>query len=358
MTPTTTRQWTVTAKDGLDGLRLEEDVQLPHLGPKQCLVKIAAVSLNYRDVAIPVGRYPGYYKERLIPTSDGAGRVIATGDGVSLHRPGDRVCTLFNQAHQNGVFTKAMGKSMLGSALDGPLREYAIFDETGLVPAPKSLSMVEAATIPCAAVTAWNALFGLAGRTIQAGDWVLTQGTGGVSLFAIGLALAVGATVIGTTSSDEKALALKKMGVQHVINYRECQDWGATAKQMTGGEGVHLVVDVGGESTVRQSLLAVRPEGVVSLVGFLGGLEKPKDAVGFAECFDALAIMRSVEVGSREQFVAMNEFIDEHHVRPVVDKKVFGFEQARAAYEYVLGQRFFGKVVLKVDDEESDCIQD
>ena len=351
MLPASTRQWTLTPKDGLEGLKLREKVPVPTLFPNECLVKVAAVSLNYRDVAIPAGKYPGYCKDRLVPCSDAAGTIIAVGDKVILHEVGDRVCTLFNQAHHSGVFTKAMGRSMLGSALDGPLREYAIYDEKGLVPAPRSLSTIEAATIPCAAVTAWNSLFGLAGRAVKEGDWVLTQGTGGVSLFAIAFAQAVGANVIGTTSSNEKAETLKKTGVKHVINYRIDSGWGSTAKQLTGGDGVHLVVDVGGESTVRQSLVAVRPEGVVALIGFLGGSAKPQDAVGFAECFDALATMRSVEVGSREQFIEVNRFIDDKGIKPVVDARLFAFEEVREAYEHVLEQNFFGKVVIRVGHE-------
>ena len=353
MVPTTTAQWTIRAKDGLDGLKLDRHAPIQPLGPMACLVKIAAVSLNYRDVAIPTGKYPLYFNDSIVPTSDGAGTVVAVGDNVRLHRIGDKVCTLFNQGHQSGRVTPAIRKTTLGSAVDGPLRHYAVYEETGLVPAPKTLSLLEAAALPCAAVTAWNALYGLSDRAVQRGDVVLTQGTGGVSLFAAQIAISAGATVIATTSSDRKAEQLEKLGVHHIINYKTNPNWGETAKQLAAGEGVDHIIEVGGETTIAQSLIAIRSEGVISMIGFLGGLDKPKDASqqhGFGDFFRAVAIMRSVFIGSKEQFVAMNKFIDENDIKPVVDKNIFGFEQAREAYEYLLEQGHFGKVVIRVSD--------
>ena len=351
MVPSTTAQWTIRAQNGLDGLQLARDVPIPSLGSKACLVKIAAVSLNYRDVAIPTGKYPLYFNDKIVPCSDGAGTVVAVGAGVELHRVGDKVCTLFNQGHQSGRFSQEIRKTTLGSAIDGPLQEYAIYEESGLVPAPKALSLLEAATLPCAAVTAWNALYGLPDRAVRPGDVILTQGTGGVSLFAAQIAIAAGATVIGTTSSDQKAGELKKLGVQHVINYRTDPNWGKTAKRLSGGEGVDHTIEVGGEATIAQSLAAIKPEGVISMVGFLGGMDKPENPVGFGEYFRSAAILRSVFVGSKELFVALNAFIDEKGIKPVVDKKVFAFEEAREAYEYLLEQKFFGKVVIRVGDD-------
>ena len=351
MVPKTAAQWKIRARDGLDGLGLDRHAQIPSLKSTDCLVKIAAVSLNYRDVAIPTGKYPLPIIDEIVPCSDGAGTIVAIGGNVTLHRVGDRVCTLFHQGHQSGLFSPALRKTTLGSAIDGPLREYAVYGETGLVPAPKSLSLVEAATLPCAAVTAWNALYGLSDRAVQPGDVVLTQGTGGVSLFAAQIAIAAGATVIATTSSDEKAEQLKEMGVHHVINYKTDLTWGETAKHLSGGEGVHHVIEVVGEVTIPQSLAAIRNEGVISLVGFLGGVDAGKQA-GFWQVLRAVAIIRSVMVGSRGQFEAMNRFFDEKGIKPVVDEKIFGFAEARQAYDYLLGQGFFGKVVIRVSQEE------
>lgn len=180
--PTTTSHYTITAKDGLDGLILHHNIPIPSLGPQDCLLRIAAVSLNYRDVAIPTGKYPLYWNSTIIPTSDGAGTIVAVGEAVTLHRVGGKVCTLFTQAHQFGPFRHEMRQTTLGSAVDGPLRQWAVYPEQGLVAVPSSLGLVEASTLPCAAVTAWNALNGLEGMRVGRGDVVLCQGTGGVSL--------------------------------------------------------------------------------------------------------------------------------------------------------------------------------
>lgn len=239
-------QWIIRAREGLDGLQLQNNVPIPELQPTECLVKIDAVSLNvgktsstivnlgwyiygnsskyclpflqYRDIAIPTGRYPLYWNNEIVPTSDGAGTIVAIGKEVTLHKVGDKVCTLFTQAHQAGLFDHSMRQTTLGSAINGPLREYAAYEEKALVEAPKSLSGIEAATLPCAAVTAWNALNGLTDRAVSPGDVVLVQGTGGVSLFALQFALASGATVIATTSSERKETKLKELGAHHVIN--------------------------------------------------------------------------------------------------------------------------------------------
>lgn len=176
---------------------------------------------QYRDIAIPTGKYPLYWNDSVIPTSDGAGTILATGNSVTLHKIGDEVCTLFTQAHQTGLFDHSMRQTTLGSAVNGPLRRYAVYEEKALVPGPRSLSGVEAATLPCAGVTAWNALNGLADRAVKAGDVVLVQGTGGVALFALQFALASGATVIATTSSEKKERKVKELGAHHVINVRD-----------------------------------------------------------------------------------------------------------------------------------------
>jgi NADPH:quinone reductase-like Zn-dependent oxidoreductase len=246
-----------------------------------------------------------------------------------------------------------MRKTTLGTGIDGPLRQYVVFDENAWVPAPKSLSLVQATTLPCAAVTAWNALHGLSDYSVTTGDVVLIQGTGGVSLFAVQFALAAGATVIATTSSAEKEKMLKEIGVHHVINYIEDLNWGDTAKSLAGGEGVTHIVEVGGPATFAQSIRAIRAEGIINVIGFLGGMdatEDPSYAAGFMDSFKAAAIVRPVMVGSKALFTEMNSFIDEHDIKPVIDGRIFGFSEVREAYEYMLEQRFIGKIVIKVDE--------
>ncbi|KAK5686887.1 hypothetical protein LTR17_026760 [Elasticomyces elasticus] len=339
---TTSDRWTARQERGMDGLQLEPNAAIPPIGPTSCLIKMAAVSLNYRDVAMLTGAYPGRFSGSMVPCSDGAGMIIAIGSNVSLYKVGD----------QSGFVTPAIRETTLGNKLDGVLRRHAVFDETGLVAVPDSLSLIEAGTLPCAALTAWNALLGLEGRRLKAGDAVLAQGTGGVSLFAMQFALAAGATVIATTSSDVKAEKLnRELGIQHVVNYKTDEHWGKTVRKCTSDqEGAHHVIEVGGENSMQQSLKAVRAEGVISIVGFLGG--KPlagQELCSFTDVLFIAAIVRGVNIGSKEQFVAMNGFIDQHGIKPVVDGKVFRFEEAKEAYQYLLDQKQWGKVVLSFD---------
>ena len=236
----------------------------------------------------------------------------------------------------------------LGGPIDGTMRKYAIFEETGLVAAPPSLTPIEASTLSCAAVTAWNALYGLGGKTLKAGDTVLTQGTGGVSVAAVQFAVAAGCTVIATTSSADKGKKLTELGAHHVINYKETQSWGEEAKKLTpGGLGVAHVIEVGGPGTMEQSMKAVKSDGVISVIGFLGGVGQEKQP----STLDALThscIIRGILVGSRLQFEDMNVAIEANKIKPVVDEKVFEFEQLREAYQYMWQQKHFGKVVVKV----------
>lgn len=297
---------------------------------------------------MPLGLYPGSFHPNTIPTSDAAGVVLAVGSAVTEFRPGDRVCNTFFLDFSSGYPTPTALQSSLGGLHDGMLRKHAVVPEKALVHAPSHLSMVEASTLPCAGLTAWNALFGLEGRVVKEGDWVLTQGTGGVSLFAAQFAIAVGARVVGTTGQKGKEGRLRKsIGVEEVVNYREVPEWGGRVKELVGGVGVQHVIEVGGEGTMKQSLRAVAPEGVVSIIGFLSGGERE---VGFWDAFRASCVVRGINVGSRAQFQEMNRFIEEKRIVPVVDEKVFGFEEARKALEYLQAQQFFGKVVIKVVD--------
>lgn len=343
-------QWVITNTEGIEkSLQLEKDASIPELSEYDCLVEIEAVSLNYRDLVIPQGKYPFPVNLPIVPGSDACGKVVSTGSKVSRFEEGARVCTLFNQGHQAGAVTPKILATGLGGALPGTLRKYGVFPETGLVPAPSTISPIEAATLSCAPLTAWNALYGLESKALKPGNVVLTQGTGGVSIAAVQLALAAGATVIATTSSASKAQRLKSLGAHHVINYKENPNWGATAKDLTPDKlGVDHILEVGGPSTLAQSLAAIKMDGVISIIGFLGGggADQPK----MLDALQYQAIVRGILVGNRMQFEDMNRAIDATGIKPVVDEKVFGFEQAKEAYQYMWEQNHFGKVVIKVKE--------
>ncbi|KAL4901281.1 hypothetical protein BDW74DRAFT_160145 [Aspergillus multicolor] len=348
--PTHSDAWYFTATSQgpfSDALQLKKGIAIPELKDNECLLRIKAVSLNYRDMVIAKGMYPFPLSLPKVPGSDATGVVVAVGKAVTRYKKGDRVCTLFNQLHQAGSLTQEAILSALGGALDGTLRQYAAFPDYGLVPAPSKLSNVEASTLSCAPLTAWNSLFGLESKALRPGDVLLTQGTGGVSLSAIQFALMVGATVIATTSSEEKAEKLKKLGVHHVINYKKTPNWGEVAKSLTPNNvGVDHVVEVGGAGTLRQSLNAIKLEGVISLVGFLSG--QTNDLPDMMQAFAGLCIVRGVVVGSKQQFEAMVRAIDANGIHPVVDAKQFAFEEATAAFQYHWDQKNWGKVVIRV----------
>lgn len=256
-----------------------------------------------------IGSYPFAQKDGVVPGSDGAGTVVSVGKKVVRFKEGDKVLTLFNQQHLGGSLNTKTITSGVGGVIDGTLRQYGSYNENGLVSMPESLSFEEGATLPCAGVTAWNALTGIKSQALKSGDTVLTQGTGGVSIFAVQFAKAAGAKVIATTSSSEKAEVLKKLGADHVINYKETPEWGEAAKKLTyGEEGVDYVVEVGGPSTMEQSLKAVKIDGVIGIVGFLGGNKAEKEP-SFLEALNSVCTVRGVLVGSRVQFEEMVSFV-------------------------------------------------
>ncbi|KAF2795128.1 alcohol dehydrogenase [Melanomma pulvis-pyrius CBS 109.77] len=346
--PFTGAQWTLKSGKGFDHITLSQPLPIPPPQGTQCIVHLSAASLNYRDIAMSTGKYlAGTLSPSFIPCSDGAGTIVATGPSVSQFNVGDRVATAFFQDFESGYITPEARKTSLGHPLDGVLREYGTFEERGLVKLPDYLSTVEGATLPCAAVTAWNSLFGIKSRGIEKGQTVLTQGTGGVALFALQIALAKGATVIATTSSDEKAKRLRDLGVQHTINYKSDVTWGETARKLSpDGQGVHHVIEVAGDTSLAQSLKAVRVEGVVSVVGFLGGGGAPQ--VGTAELMRAACIIRATHVGSREQLGEVMQFFEQHKIRPLVHNEFFDFEYAVDAFRCLQSQNFWGKVVVKI----------
>lgn len=300
------------------------------------------------------GKYPFPVKTPVVPASDAAGTVIATGKKAQRFKPGNKVCTLFNQSHLAGSPNLQTISSGLGGALDGTLRQYGVFDEAGLVSMPNNLTMVEASTLSCAALTAWNALYGLTGKELKPGETVLTQGTGGVSIFALQFARAAGATVIATTGSAAKADKLKRLGAHHVINYKENPNWGQTVKQLTGEggtRGVDHILEVSGPSSIAQSLEAIKIDGVITIIGFLGGRGggTDKEQPGFLDCLTRHCVVRGIFVGSRLLFEDMNRAIEASNIKPVLDEQVFSFDQVPHAYQYMWEQKHFGKLVVKID---------
>jgi len=324
---------------GLDSLKLAERPQ-PQPGFGQVLVKVRAASLNYRDLMVVKGQYDPRMSLPRVPLSDGAGEVVAVGENVTRVKVGDRVAGIFMQTWIGGEVTPAYSKSALGGAIDGMLAEYVVLNEEGVVHVPEHLSYEEAATLPCAAVTAWNALV-TQGR-LTAGETVLVQGTGGVSLFALQFARALGARVIATSSSDEKLERALSLGASDGVNYRSVPEWDKRVRELTGGSGVDHVVEVGGAGTLNKSLGAVRMGGTISMIGVLTG--------GGGEINTISILMKSVRVhgiyvGSRVMFEAMNRAIALHNLKPVVDR-VFPFEQAIDALKYMESGAHFGKICL------------
>ncbi|KAI0384082.1 zinc-binding dehydrogenase [Hypomontagnella monticulosa] len=348
--PQTARQWNVVGHDGVDALKFTEQ-PVPQLGDNQVLVKIHGASLNFRDIVIAQGKYPWDTKPNVVPGSDGAGTVLAVGRHVTRFQPGDKVITMLNPQLIAGSPTRRVSHFGLGASVDGTLRSVGAFDEQGLVSMPEGLTFTEAATLCCAGVTAWNALFGLPGKQVAAGQWVLTQGTGGVSIFAVQFAKAVGARVIATTSSPERAKLLERLGADHIINYRETPEWGAVARELTGGDGVDHVIEVAGPISIKQSAECVKLDGVITIVGSIGGGGDAREMPNLLDCWMSLFTARGVWTGNRLQMEDMCRAIEANveKLRPVVDAKIFKLEQLKEAYEYLSSGKHQGKICIEID---------
>lgn len=319
---------------------VESDKPAPSAG--EVLIRMHATSLNYRDHAVVTGNYfGGILKRNTVPLSDGAGEVVDVGPGVTRIKKGDRVAGTFFQGWVDGVPDRT-AMTALGSPADGMLAEYVVLNERGVVTIPHHLSYEEAAGLPCAGVTAWNALC-VSGR-VRAGDTVLLLGTGGVSIFGLQFAKMSGARVIITSKDDKKLGRARKLGADMTINYTTTPDWHEKVLEMTNGRGVDYVVEVGGAGTLARSFQSVGFRGQVSLIGVLSGREGDTNP---HPLMLKNARLVGIMVGSRVMFEEMNEAIAVNGMHPVVDK-VFPFENAADAYAYQLAGKHFGKVVIKV----------
>jgi NADPH:quinone reductase-like Zn-dependent oxidoreductase len=325
---------------GIDSLKLSER-PTPKPGAGEVLMRVRAVSLNYRDLALVRGGLARMMKLPLVPVSDGAGDVVEVGPGCVHLKKGDRVAAIFTQGWLSGPPYAGMYTSSLGGGVDGMLSEYVVLREDGFVRIPDYMTFEDAATLPCAAVTSWNAL--VTEGHLRSGDTVLVMGTGGVSVFAMQIAMIHGARVIATSSSDAKLKRLKELGASAVINYKTSPAWDKAVLELTGGLGADHVVEIGGAGMLPQSINAVKTGGVVSLIGILGG-------AGSVDPMPLLfknARVQGILVGSREMFEEMNRAFEVNHVKPIIDK-VFPFDQARDAYRHLESGAHFGKVVITI----------
>ncbi|KAF9496335.1 NAD-P-binding protein [Pleurotus eryngii] len=343
--PTTTKQFFLPKLGSYDYLTLSQGAVRP---PKatEALIKVHAVSLQYRDLIMAKGLYPLGKRHRFLhfvdQCSDLAGEIVAVGEDVTAFKAGDRVCSNFSIKHLDGDPSPETMATSLGGTIHGVLTQYITLPAEALVSIPEHLSYEEASTLPCAALTAYNALLGPV--PVKAGDFVLVQGTGGVSIFGLQFAVASGATVIATSSSDEKLKLAGELGAKHLINYKKNPEWQKEVKKITGGRGVDHVIEVGGPGTLPKSIQSIRLAGWIHVIGFVAG---GQDSSLVGPIVGTAANLRGILIGSVRQFKDMNRLIATHNLRPVVNK-VFPFEQTAEAYKYLESQAHVGKVVIKV----------
>lgn len=336
------KSFVIQGQFGVEHLTMEErELGAPRRG--EVRLEMKAASLNYRDLLMVRGHYNPKQPLPLIPCSDGVGIVEAIGEGVTRVAVGDRVCPIFAQKWLSGEPSHTTSRSTLGGPLDGTLTESMIVSEEGLVVVPDYLTDAEAATLPCAALTAWSALVTLG--QIKAGDSVLLQGTGGVSIFALQFAKMLGARVIITSSSDEKLERARALGADDTINYKKDLKWGQTARALVGKRGVDHIVEVGGAGTLKQSLRAVRTGGQISMIGVLSGVASE---VNVLPILMQQIRIQGIFVGHRDGFEAMNRAMELHQIRPVVDH-IAAFEETPKAFQHMASGAHFGKICIAID---------
>jgi NADPH:quinone reductase-like Zn-dependent oxidoreductase len=332
---------------GVDNLK-QTDLPVPKTIPGTVLIKVHAVALNYRDLMVVKGLYNPKMALPRIPCSDGAGEVVAIGDGVTRVKVGDRVCGIFMQRWLDGPLTADKSKAALGGDVDGMLTEYALLDQQGVIRFPEHLTYEEASTLPCAGVTVWNALHhaGEPPNPAHPGETVVIQGTGGVSIFALQFAKLFGARVLGTSSSEEKLTRARSLGLDEGCNYKRRPDWSKWVTETTAGIGADRIIEVGGASTFGQSLRAARVGGTVAQIGILSG-GTTSDPVALTPILHKQLRVQGIYVGSRAMFEEMNAAISKASLRPVIGK-VFDFSQAAEAFAHMESASHFGKIVIRV----------
>lgn len=324
----------------IDDLQLV-DVDTPRPGPHQVLVRMRAASLNFRDLLVLGGKYPRAQQDTIVPLSDGAGEIEELGDGVTELAVGDRVLPIFFQSWLRGGMAPADSASALGGSIDGVAAQYRVFDAERVVRFAPHLSFIEASTLPCAGLTAWNGLHGPV--AVSAADTVLTLGTGGVSIFALQLARASGARVIVTSSSGTKLKLAQTLGANSVINYRTNPEWDAAVRAATEGRGVDQVIETGGGGTMLRSIASTRRGGWIHVIGLIapGQIDPLHILLGGVT-------LRGTEVGSREMLKALNRAVDQSRIRPVVGR-VFNFTELPAALRFMQSGEHFGKVAITIE---------
>ena len=332
----------VITPDGIDALQKVE-IDTPTPGPDEVLVKMKACSLNYRDILITMGGYVRNDIRPITPLSDGAGEVVAVGASVTEFKPGDRVLGNFFQDWEKGQIDDAGLNSALGGSINGVLAEYFILNSKCTVKIPDCLSYAEAATLPCAATTAWHALVSVG--ELKPNETVLLLGTGGVSIFGLQIAKALNANVIITSSSDDKLAQARSLGADHTINYKTHPNWEEEVLKITDGKGVDNVLEVGGAGTFEKSSACAKTNGVISVIGILSGLESP--SMSLMTIFNLLRI-QGIYVGSTEMLKQLLNAVETHNIRPQIAKS-FSFSNAQDAYQWMAQAKHFGKVVIEAD---------
>lgn len=336
------KAWIIETHGTTDGLTLTDWPQ-PELGPHDVLVAMKAVSLNYRDLGTLRNARPGNLQPPLIPCSDGAGQVVALGPNATRFKPGDRVVGSFFRDWTGGRFDINYHRNCGGGSVHGVLRETIALPEHSLLPIPDDFTYAEAATWPVAGVTAWASLFSRG--DLQPGATVLTLGTGGVSIFALQLAVAAGAKVIITSSSDEKLEHARQLGASETINYKTHPDWEQEVLCLTGGQGVDHVIEVGGSGTLEKSMASVAAGGQIGLIGVLTGFGPP--SASLFPLMQRNVRLDGIYAGSRDDLAALIDFSKAHNLHPIIDT-TFKFEEAKSAFDYLASAQHFGKVAIEI----------